>query len=114
MNNLEIEQLLVVLGGRKQGIINSAVYTREEACDVTTFSQSTLIRAENSGDLIVCKMGDARRYIGRDLLDWIMATRSKPTRVSIGRVDKEFVDGYNPLRVMPTRDEMGEIADIDR
>ena len=55
----------------KQEIQPNAVYGRDEAVAVTGFSLSTLIRAEDRGDLLGRFNGRRRYYLGSDLLKWL-------------------------------------------
>lgn len=60
----------------KQPILENAIYDREEAANVTGFSLSTLIRAEEKQKLRSRYIGRRRFYLGRDLLAWLSDERS--------------------------------------
>lgn len=61
----------------KQPVIPDAVYDRNEAAVVTGFSLSTLMRAEERGDLLGRYEGRRRFYLGKDLLDWLAGAGRK-------------------------------------
>jgi hypothetical protein len=57
----------------KQPIVENAPYNRKEATDLTGFSLSTLIRAEERGKLKPRRQGRRVYYMGADILSWLNA-----------------------------------------
>jgi hypothetical protein len=57
--------------GQVEEIRPNAVYDRTNASVVTGFSERSLIRAEEKGELIKRYKGRRRYYLGSDLLDWL-------------------------------------------
>jgi hypothetical protein len=55
----------------KREILPNAVYSRDELANITGFSLSTIIRAEESDTLIVRYKGRRRYIVGADALQWL-------------------------------------------
>jgi hypothetical protein len=67
MSELESNQKPI----QTEEILENAVYDRPKAVAVTGFSERTLIRAEEKGELIKRYRGRRRYYLGSDLLTWL-------------------------------------------
>ncbi len=54
-------------------IHSTAIYTFNEAAELSKCSYSTIRRAVESGNLIISRIGNQPRIIGAKLLEWIEA-----------------------------------------
>jgi predicted nucleic acid-binding Zn ribbon protein len=71
-----VERILAAIG-HKQEILPNAVYCREEVVEITGFSVSTVIRAENKGKLNARHVCERPHYMGSDVLEWLAGKKKK-------------------------------------
>jgi Helix-turn-helix domain len=66
---LELTENFLIPG--KKAIIANAIYSIQEAVEVTGFGRTTIYRAEQSGALKVKARGKRRYILGKDLWSWL-------------------------------------------